>query len=61
MFVGPHTRGSAPTKPAVLVRLTETDSLRLAEQAERDGNSLGGYVRTLVRRHLDDSAGSLAA
>lgn len=41
-----------PEDPAILVRLTPDDYLAVAWNARTDGQSMGGYVRTLVRRHL---------
>ena len=41
-----------PTDPAVLVRLTPADYLTIARLAQVDGQSMGGYVRTMIRRHL---------
>lgn len=51
-MAGPRTKGQAPAEPAILVRLDEADYLMIAELAELDGNSLSGYLRTLIRRHL---------
>ena len=42
-----------PADPAVLVRLTPADYLSIAVLAQVDGQSMGGYVRTLLRRHLE--------
>lgn len=52
---GPSIKGVAPATPAVLVRLAASDYLAVARLAERDGNSLSGYVRQLVRRQIDAS------
>ena len=43
-----------PAQPAVLVRLTTDDYLKVAWLAQTDGQSMGGYVRVLVRRHLEE-------
>lgn len=51
--MGPVQPGRVPEHSAILVRLSKSDYQTVAESAERDGTSLGGYVRTLVRRHIE--------
>jgi predicted DNA-binding protein len=53
MLIGPKNPGQAPSTVAINVRLAEDDYLRIARLAEADGTSLAGYVRTLIRRHLE--------
>lgn len=58
MYIGPMNPGKAPATPAVNVRLSESDYLKVAELAARDGAGLAGFVRTLVRRHLESQPGA---
>ena len=55
-MMGSKKPGQAPATPAVLVRLSEADYLAVASAAERDGASLSGFVRTLLRRHIESMA-----
>jgi len=52
MLKGSMVPGEAPADAAILTRLGEADYLAVARLAEAADESLSGYVRRLVRRHL---------
>jgi len=43
---------TVPAKPALVVRLSHTDYVGVAQAAERDGRTMAGFVRNIVRQHL---------